>query len=149
MRLFILFVVVLLWPVMVLAQTPDQDILQLVTDSQAAQKALGLLGMAGAIVYGLVRLYRAAWCQALATKISPKLSWETWPRGVKVGVVFGAAFVLALCTFLAEADAITLSVVLSGLGIGFGAGVTALGADQAISGVTKRAEVSEPKAPAA
>ena len=137
---------VLLVPVAALAQTPDQDILALVGDAQAARDALGLLGMAGAIVYGSVRLYRLAWFQGLMVKLSPKLAWAAWPRGVKVGVVFGAAFVLALCTFLAKAQTITVMVVLTGLAAGVGAGVTALGADQAIAGVLKRGEKTAPPA---
>ena len=126
------------------AQTPDQDILQLIVDSQAAHTALGVLGLAGALVYGLVRLYRLAWCQKIVIAISPKLGWDLWPRLAKVGVVFGAAFVLALCTFLAQADVITLAVVLSGLGTGLGAGLTALGADQTISGIAKAGEKTTP-----
>ncbi len=126
-------------------QTPDQDVLQLIADSQAAHTALGVLGLAGALVYGLVRLYRLAWCQSIVIEISPKLGWDSWPRLAKVGFVFGAAFVLALCTFLAQAQAITLAVVISGLGVGFGAGVAALGADQTISGIVKAGEKSEPK----
>ena len=128
-------------------QTPADDIAQVISESQAAHTALGVLGMAGAIVYGLVRLYRAGWCQSLVVLISPKLGWDSWPRGVKVGVVFGAAFVLAVCTSLAQAQVITLAVVLSGLGVGFGAGVLALGADQTVSGIIKRGEVSTPAEP--
>ena len=116
-----------------------QSVIDLINSAKDSYATLGLLAMLGTLLYGLVKLYRLPWVQIVMAKISPKLNWDAWPRGVKVLVIFGSSFALSFLTALA-----THLSWIPALINGFGAALAAIGADQTITGAIKAGEVKTP-----
>jgi MFS superfamily sulfate permease-like transporter len=118
----------------------SQQIIDLINQASTTYTTLGMLGAMGALVYGLVRVYRLSIVQNVVIKVWPKLAWDVWPRPIKILVVFLTAVVASLLTALATGVAWQVALPSS-----LGAGFVAIGSDQVVTAAVTRPELTGPK----
>jgi hypothetical protein len=115
-----------------------QAITQLVTDTHGAA-AGGALAALSVLIFGLVKVLRLKGVQAILAKISPKLSWSSWPKWAAALFVFGLTFVGALLSALALGAA-WLPALIAGVSAAVPAALGAMGVDAAVGAVAPKTD---------
>lgn len=131
----------------VLAQAkPEVDaLLSLVKSIGQGHAQLGVLGAVAAGLVGMIRVLKLPLVQKTLGSLSPKLAWDAWPKGAKIGFVFMLSTLGAVITGLAGGASFGVGMVVSGLV----AGMAAIAMNETTEAVGVVAEPVMEKMPAA
>jgi ABC-type transport system involved in cytochrome c biogenesis permease component len=110
-----------------------QSIIDLIKETSGAA-AGGALALASAVMYGLIKLIRIPIVQTLLGKLSPKLTWSSWPKWAAALCVFGLTLLGAFLSALAVGTP-WLTAIIGAFSAAVPVALGAMGVDAAVGAV--------------
>ena len=97
----------------------------------------GALALLSAAAYGLIKVLRIPTVQSLLGKISPKLTWASWPKWLAMLLVFVLTFLGAFLSAMALGTA-WLPALIGGFSAAIPVALGAMGVDAAVGAVVTK-----------